>query len=253
MSSKAMGTILLKIRRREHPGDIPFWEEFAVDAAPGMTVLDALREIQRNPAAADGTSTAPVAFDACCGEGACGACAMIVNGRARLACRTFLDDEDQPIVLEALSAFPVVRDLRVDRSRIPEALARAEAWVAIDGLHGHGGELRIDPADAARAQLFSSCILCGICAEVCPQVNERSPFPGAFPFALVEPLAGHPVGRLGAAARLDALAGPGGVAGCMGAQSCEAACPQRIPLTEAIARLGGGLTRHALRRLRSFV
>lgn len=242
-------SVLIKVRRRDDPEDIPYWEEFEIAVEPGMTVLDALEAIRRNSRTTDGNATAPVAFDACCGEGTCGACAMLINGRIALACRSFLDELSEPIALEALTKFPAIRDLRVDRSRLAQALISAQAWVAIDGLHARGEAFRWDPAEAIRAQVLSNCILCGACAEACPQVNERSPFSGAFLFAHVEPLQGHPIGRYGADGRLEALSQRGGIADCMGAQACEAFCPQRIPLTESIARISGQTVRAAMRRL----
>ncbi|MFA4875187.1 MAG: 2Fe-2S iron-sulfur cluster-binding protein, partial [bacterium] len=118
-----METVLIKVKRQDDPEDLPYWELFEVELSPGMTVAQALAMVRENPVTADGNSTSPVAHDCSCMEGLCGACAMQINGKARLACATFVEEFDGPIMLEPLSKFPLTRDLRVDRTRILEALS----------------------------------------------------------------------------------------------------------------------------------
>lgn len=244
-----MKTVLLKIRRQDDPGDLPYWEQFVVELKAGMTVVDALEAIREQPVTADGNATAPVAFESACAGGLCGACAMVINGRVQLACATLLEDCSEPVAIEPLSKFPVVRDLRVDRARMLEAFSRMEAWAAVDGLHEHGPALSIAPEAAAVQAANAACIMCGACSEACPQVNERSAFAGAFLFAQLLPLASHPIGARGASLRMDEMLGRGGIADCAGARACEAVCPQGIPLGASASALEALATRHALKRL----
>lgn len=244
-----MDRVLIKIRRQDDPGDLPYWEQFEVEARAGMTVVGALAAIRERPVTADGNETTPVVWESSCREGACGACAMVINGRARLACRSFVDELAEPITLEPLSKFPVTKDLLVDRSRMFDALENARAWIDTDGVHEHGIPPRVSPEADGRMAALLACVMCGACSEACPQVNERSPFVGAFLFAQVEAAAAHPLGAFGADERMDALISRGGISDCAGSQACAAVCPRFVPLAESIARLEWRSTAHAVRRL----
>jgi succinate dehydrogenase / fumarate reductase iron-sulfur subunit len=90
---------------------------------------------------------------------------------------------------------------------------------------------------------------CGCCLEVCPQVTPISAFMGAAAISQVRLFNMHPIGRMNARERLDALMGEGGLADCANAQNCVHACPKEIPLTESIAAMGREMTRHMLKRL----
>lgn len=244
-----METITVKIKRQDDPEDLPYWEEFDVAYRPGMTVITLLNAISENPVTSDGNPAAPIAFESACAEGMCGACAMTINGRAGLACHTPVDELGSPILLEPLSKFPIVRDLKVDRSRMFDALSRLEAWVDMANAYDHGPALRIDPNLNRELIPFSRCVMCGACSEACPQVNSRSQFSGAFIFGLAYPLNLHPVGQFSASERLDSLTQRGGLADCAGAKACEAVCPKDIPLSEAIAKLGWDASVYSIKQL----
>ncbi len=109
-------TVILKIRRQENPQVTSRWEEFELVWKPGMNVISAMMEIAANPITRAGKATTPIAYDSNCLEEVCGSCAMLINGRARMACSALVDKFDQPIRVEPLSKFPIVRDLAVDRS-----------------------------------------------------------------------------------------------------------------------------------------
>ena len=103
-----------------------------------MNVISAMMEIAANPVTADGRATTPVTYDSNCLEEICGSCAMRINGKARMACSALVDNLEQPIRVEPLSKFPLVRDLQVDRSVLFENLKAVKAWVPIDGTYDLG-------------------------------------------------------------------------------------------------------------------
>src|SRR5258707_9747410 len=108
--------VTVKIKRQASPKEPSRWEEFALPWRPSMNVIICLRDIAENPVTREGKPTTPVSYDSNCLEEICGSCAMLINGRARMACSALLDQLDKPIKLEPFSKFPVVRDLAVDRS-----------------------------------------------------------------------------------------------------------------------------------------
>ncbi len=103
-----------------------------------MNVISAMMEIAANPVTAEGHATTPVTYDSNCLEEICGSCAMRINGKARMACSALVDNLEQPIRVEPLSKFPLVRDLQVDRSVLFENLKAVKAWVPIDGTYDLG-------------------------------------------------------------------------------------------------------------------
>lgn len=226
----------------------PYWQEFQIAHQPMMNVISALMQIATSPATVDGTPTTPVAYDAACLEEVCGSCTMRINGRVRQACSALVDDLAQPIVLEPMSKFPVIRDLVVDRSEMFEQLKRIKAWVPIDGTHDLGPGPKIAEKLRRQAYEFSRCMTCGCCLEACPQFSSRSEFLGAAFIGLIHLYNNHPTGAQLKSDRLEVLADPGGIAECGNAQNCEKVCPKSIPLTTAIAHLGRQATVHAIKR-----
>ncbi len=164
---------------------------------------------------------------------------MLVNGKARMACSALVDKLDQPIRVEPLSKFPVLRDLAVDRQFMFESLKRVKAWIPIDGTYDLGEGPRMAPETQEKAYKLSTCISCGSCLEVCPQVNgtKDGDFVGAAIISQVRLFNMHPTGAMHAHGRISALMQPGGVQDCANAQNCVAACPKNIPLTESIAEV----------------
>ena len=89
---------------------------------PGMNVISSPMEIAANPVTREGKATTPITYDSNGLEEVCGSCAMLVNGRARMACSALIDNLEKPVRLEPFSKFPVARDLATDRSVIFENL-----------------------------------------------------------------------------------------------------------------------------------
>src|SRR5215467_13767172 len=126
-------TVILRIKRQEGPNSKPRWEEFELAWKSGMNVISAMMEIAANPVTRDGHTTTAIAYDSNCLEEVCGSCAMLINGKARMACSALVDKLEQPIRVEPFSKFPVLRDLQVDRSVLFENLKRTKSgfpWMA---------------------------------------------------------------------------------------------------------------------------
>jgi succinate dehydrogenase / fumarate reductase iron-sulfur subunit len=174
---------------------------------------------------------------------------MRINGVSRMGCTALVDALDQPIVIEPLAKFPVVRDLAVDRSRMFGALKRIHGWIPIDGTYDLGPGPRMAESEREWAYELSKCITCGNCLDVCPQVNERSEFIGAAAISQVALFNTHPTGKMNAAERLEAVMGEGGVNDCGNAQNCVRACPKSIPLTTSIAAVYRATTAQAIKNL----
>lgn len=245
-------SVVLRIKRQKGPGEAPYWETFRVPYEAGMNVISALMEIRANPVTADGRPTTPVSWDSGCLEEVCGACSMRINGIPRQSCTALIDDIEQPIVLEPFSKFPVLRDLMVDRTPMFEALKRIKAWIPLDGTYDLGAGDRMDPEMQQERYKYSECMTCGCCLEACPQYNQDSAFIGAAAIGQTYLFNQHPTGKNLKRDRLDVMMGVGGVVDCGNAQNCVRVCPKGIPLTDAIAAIGGQVTVHAVRKMLRF-
>jgi succinate dehydrogenase / fumarate reductase iron-sulfur subunit len=240
------GSVTLKIKRQANPAAEAHWEEFVLTWKPGMNVISALMEIAANPTTREGKQTAPITYDSNCLEEVCGSCAMLINGRARMACSALIDKLEQPIRLEPFSKFPVIRDLSVDRSVLFENLKKVKAWVPVDGTYDLGSGPRMMPEAQEQAYPLSRCISCCCCMEACPQFNEDTGFVGAATISQVRLFNTHPTGAALKRDRLAALMGDGGIQECGYAQNCVEVCPKDIPLTKSISEVGGQVMRQAI-------
>ena len=167
-------TMKLEIFRWE-PGASEKFQDFTIEPREGMTILDALVEIQR-------TQDPTLAFRYYCRVGMCGSCGMVVNGQERWACRTLLATlGSETITVRPLYNLPLLRDLVVDP--IPQRQKMAELGAVFvpkaDGesatqfapINGDSAERRaIDPA--------IQCIGCGMCVSACEMVAQDSTFLG---------------------------------------------------------------------------
>jgi succinate dehydrogenase / fumarate reductase iron-sulfur subunit len=235
MASK---TVSFEIKRQASPDDPAVWETFEVELRPGMNVISGLMDIAMNPTTSSGRATTPVTYDSNCLEEICGSCAMRINGKAMMACSTLVANVEQPIKVEPLSKFPLVRDLQVDRSVLFENLKAVKAWVPIDGTYDLGSGPRVLPQEQEVSYPLSNCISCTCCMEVCPQFNDATGFVGAATIAQVKLFNSHPTGKVLKEERLRALAGDGGIQECGFAQNCVEACPKSLPLTGTISDIG---------------
>ena len=239
--------VTLKIKRQDAPDTPSRWEEFTLPYRPGMNVISAMMEIATNPVTKDGKTTTPITYDSNCLEEICGSCAMLINGKARMACSALIDKLDQPVTVEPLSKFPLVRDLAVDRRVLFENLKKVKAWVPIDGTYDLGSGPRVSMQKQEEAYPLSNCISCTCCMEVCPQFNESTGFVGAAAISQVALFNDHPTGAMLKEERLHALMGDGGIHECGYAQNCVEARPKEIPLTRSISRVAGQVMKQAIK------
>jgi len=241
-------TITLQIERRDSPDAPARWESFTVPYTKNANVISVLMQIQRAPVTSDGKATTPPAWDAACLEEVCGSCTMNINGKVRQACSALIDhlEPEKPIKLQPMKKFPLVRDLSVDRQKMFENLKRVKAWVPIDGTHDLGPGPRMSSEDAELRYTLSTCMTCGCCLEVCPQVSTSTAFIGAAAISQAKLFNDHPTGAMNKDERLHALMGEGGVTDCGKAGNCVQACPKGIPLTSSISDMHRETTKQAL-------
>jgi succinate dehydrogenase / fumarate reductase iron-sulfur subunit len=243
--------IIIRIRRQDGPDKPSRWEEFAVPYRPNLNVISCLQGIAAHPVTTDGTATTTPVWDSGCLEEVCGACTMLINGKTRQSCSALVDklgEPGEPITLEPMTKFPIVRDLFVDRQRLFNDLKRVKAWVPIDGTYDLGPGPAVPQALADERYPLSRCISCGCCLEACPQYTPANHFVGAAIISQVRLFNDHPTGAALKGERLDVMMEDGGVSDCGKAGNCVEVCPKDIPLLESIANVQRQATGHAIKR-----
>ncbi len=211
------------------------------DVSPDMSFLEML-DILNEQLIARGED--PVAFDSDCREGICGMCSLVINGvahggfRGTATCqvhmRLFRDGETITIEPWRASAFPVIKDLVVDRASF-DRIIQAGGFVSVNtGGTPDGNALAISKDSADAAMDAAACIGCGACVAACKNASAM-----LFVAAKVSHLGHLPQGQpererraLNMVHQMDAE----GFGNCTVIGSCEAVCPKEIPL-EMIARM----------------
>ena len=242
----------LKIYRGK-PGN-QYWEEFELELKPFYNMTSALMEIQKEPINKKGERVTPVAWEQGCLEVVCGSCTMLVNGRPVQGCVVLIEKVLQAsgsdtITLAPITAYPLIKDLMVDRSEMFENLKKIHAWIEVDDYLDRGWGPKIDPAVQEERYILSTCISCGCCNEACPQINPKSKFLGPAIISQVRFFNNHPSGKLTAKDRILPMMEEGGVNDCGNAQNCVQVCPKSIPLTESISLVGRKATSQGLRTM----
>ena len=230
--------VILRIRRQDGPDQPARWEEFSVPRRPNMNIISCLQHIAAYPETTEGKATTPPVYDSGCLEEVCGSCTMIINGTVRQSCSALvkkIETPGEPITLEPMTKFPLVRDLFVDRQRLFDDLMRVKAWVPIDGTYDLGSGPPISLELQEERYPLSRCISCGCCLEACPQYTPTNHFVGAAVISQARLFNDHPIGKALKSERLNVLMEPGGVADCGKAGNCVEVCPKEIPLLESIA------------------
>jgi succinate dehydrogenase / fumarate reductase, iron-sulfur subunit len=231
-------------QRRDAPGR---FVRYAVDAIPAnFTLLDALDRLNVDLLARGET---PVAFESDCREGICGACGVVVNGRAHggqtgttsceLRLSAFRDGAELTIEPLRANAFPVVRDLIVDRSALDRVIGSGGYIGVRTGNAPDANVTPIEKAVAEQALDAAACIGCGACVAACPNASAAL-FVGAKVSHLALLPQGGPERQRRALAMVQA-ADAEGFGGCSAYGECHAACPKGIGLA-VISRLNRELT-----------
>jgi succinate dehydrogenase / fumarate reductase iron-sulfur subunit len=225
-----------------------YWEEFELEKKPGLNIISALMEIQKNPVTKKGKKVEPVAWEMACLEEVCGSCSMIINKIPRQACTALIEtliaeNKSHVITLAPFSKFPVIRDLVVDRSSMFQSLKKIKGWIPLEESHSPEFGPKISPLKQEAMYVESTCMTCGCCLEACPQINKSSKFIGPAAINQVKLFNANPAGSVLKSERLQVLMGEGGISECGNSQNCKAVCPKKIPLTQSIAQIGKDATK----------
>ena len=221
--------VRMKIQRFNSERDArPEWRDYTVTAEPTDRVLDALHRVKWDR---DGS----LAFRRSCAHGICGSDAMMINGRNRLACKVLIKDLEQPIVVEPMRGYPVVKDLIVDMTGFFEKYRSVKPYLMNDEPTPTTERLQ-SPQDRERYDDTTKCILCGACTTSCPSFWANSDYVG--PAAIVQAHRFIFDSRdQGAAERAAILNDTSGVWRCRTIFNCTEACPRGINVTKAIGEV----------------
>jgi succinate dehydrogenase / fumarate reductase iron-sulfur subunit len=232
--------LTLRVWRQQNSGAPGAMTSYEVEGvSPDMSFLEMLDTLNERLTLA---GEEPVAFDHDCREGICGACSLVINGEAhgperttscQLHMRSFNDGDVIDVEPWRAGAFPVIRDLVVDRSAF-DRIIQAGGYVSVPT--GAAPEAHATPVPKAAADLafeHAECIGCGACVAACPNGSAM-----LFTSAKVNHLNVLPQGAperetrvLDMVAAMDAE----GFGGCTLTGACATACPKGIPLTSITA------------------
>lgn len=204
------------------------------DITPDMSFLEMLDVLNEQLILA---GEEPVAFDSDCREGICGTCGLMVNGDAhgpeitttcQLHMRSFTDGETITVEPWRATAFPVLKDLVVDRSAL-DRIVQSGGYVSVNtGAAPDAHSVLVPKEDADRAFGAAACIQCGACVAACPNASAM-----LFMGAKVAHLGLLPQGQPERDARVVSMVtqhDTEGFGGCTNIGECSAACPKEIPL-----------------------
>jgi succinate dehydrogenase / fumarate reductase iron-sulfur subunit len=232
----------LKIWRQAGPGAAGRLVDYVADnVSPDMSFLEML-DVVNEKLVKDGKDS--ISFDSDCREGICGMCSLVVNGiphgpdRGTTVCqlhmRRFRDGESITIEPWRAKAFPVVKDLVVDRSAFDRIIA-AGGYVSINVGGAPDGNAIPIPKQVAEAAMDSAqCIACGACVAACKNASAH-----LFMSSKISHLALLPQGQVERLRRVVSMieqADAEGFGSCSNEGECEAVCPKEIPISN-IARM----------------
>ncbi len=211
------------------------------DVSPDMSFLEMLDVLNQQLLARKGE---PIAFDHDCREGICGMCGMVINGRphgpqratttCQLHMRSFPDGAELWIEPWRAGAFPVIKDLVVDRVAFDRIIQAGGFITARTGSAPEANTLLVPKRDADRAMDAAACIGCGACVAACPNASAM-----LFVAAKVSHLGLLPQGqpeRDGRVVDMVAQMDAEGFGACTNHGECMAACPKEISI-DFIAQL----------------
>jgi succinate dehydrogenase / fumarate reductase iron-sulfur subunit len=202
------------------------FREYTAEISEGMVVLDAVHQIQ----AAHANDLA-VRWN--CKAGKCGSCSAEINGQPRLMCMTRMSalPANEPITVEPMKTFPLIKDLVTDVSwnfRVKKAIKPFKPRPA----DAPDGTWRMDQQDIDRVQEFRKCIECFLCQDVCHVLREHQlheEFIGPRFFVYAAALEMHP---LDVENRTADLKNSQGIGYCNITKCCTKVCPENITITD---------------------
>ncbi|MBL8960055.1 MAG: succinate dehydrogenase/fumarate reductase iron-sulfur subunit, partial [Gemmatimonadetes bacterium] len=228
--------LTLRVWRQAGPNaDGAFREYQANDVSPDMSFLEMLDVVNEQLTA---KGEVPIAFDHDCREGICGMCGLMINGSAhgpmpatttcQLHMRSFTDGETITIEPWRATAFPVLRDLCVDRGAL-DRIVQAGGFVSVQtGNAPDGNALPVPKQDADAAMDAAACIGCGACVAACPNASAS-----LFTAAKIAHLGHLPQGqpeRYRRALKMVAQMDLEHFGGCTLFGECQEACPKEISI-----------------------
>ncbi len=245
--------LTLKIWRQAGPSDKGGLVSYQVDdISPDMSFLEMLDVLNER---LNAKGEEPVAFDSDCREGICGMCGLMISGDAhgpektttcQLHMRSFADGDTVTIEPWRADAFPIVRDLIVDRSAF-DRIIQAGGYISVNtGSAPDAHAAPVPKVHADRAFEAAECIGCGACVAACPNASAM-----LFMGAKVTHLGELPQGQPERDARVVKMVGQHdleGFGGCTNVGECTKACPKGIP-QDVISTLNKDLRRAMVKGL----
>jgi succinate dehydrogenase / fumarate reductase iron-sulfur subunit len=234
--------IFLKVWRQAGPNTPGRFVDYTVEnASPDMSFLEMLDVVNEGLIA---RGEDPIAFDSDCREGICGACGFVINGVAhgpdpgttvcQLHMRRFKENERLTIEPWRARAFPVIKDLVVDRSAFDRIIQAGGYTSANVGGAPDGNTILVPKPVVEKAMDSAACIACGACVAACKNASAA-----LFTSAKISHLALLPQGQVERTRRVIAMVerhDAEGFGSCSNEGECEAVCPKGIPITN-IARM----------------
>lgn len=213
------------------PSSVPHIQSYTLQEADAMTLFIALNEIRE-------TLDASLQFDFVCRAGICGSCAMLINGKPELACRTLCKDLPSTINLAPLPGFELIGDLSVNTGKWMRGMSeRLETWVHLNNTDIDLGQLeeKMEPELADSIYELERCIECGCCISACGTAQMRTDFIGGVGINQIARFKLDPRDKRNNADYYEVIGDDTGVFGCMTLLGCEDMCPKNLPLAQQIA------------------
>jgi fumarate reductase iron-sulfur subunit len=217
----------------QETGTTPRMQTYELQEAPGMTLFIALHEIRE-------TEDPSLQFDFVCRAGICGSCAMMINGRPGLACRTLTKNLGADITLAPLPVFELIADLSVNTGKWMRAMSeRLQTWVHLQEQEVDLARMEepMDPDLAEQLYELDRCIECGCCVAGCGTMRMREDFLGAVGLNKVARFRLDPRDNRDDEDYYELIGDDDGVFGCMSLLACHDVCPKQLPLQTQIAFL----------------
>lgn len=217
------------LRFDPHGDESPYFQNFNFETNLNKSILEALMTIRNEQ---DGS----LSFRYSCREAICGSCAMVINGRFDLACRTEIQSLNSPqIVLEPLPNMEIQKDLVVDMDPFWKALLAIKPYVESNGdfpEHGY----RIEDKEIDKIFQYVNCILCGSCYSACPVVSKNEDYLGPAALAKLLRFVKDPRDKR-LFADYKGISTTDGVWGCHTIFKCNEACPKDVRPADGIEAL----------------